>query len=147
VPWWKLRDEALTEKVHYPVTKSADEWAREIHALDKLLVEGFETRQLRSRATLLGRTIDRTWKSLKLLQEVLRGLGKDDAEVQEVVGPLQELNFLRSKLSGHASGTEAKHIKAGSLKEYKTYSVHFRQLCARCDAAVRMLRTFLGPES
>jgi hypothetical protein len=78
---------------------------------------------------------------------VLRGLGKDDAEVQEVVGPLQELNFLRSKLSGHASGTEAKHIKAGSLKEYKTYSVHFRQLCARCDAAVRMLRTFLGPES
>jgi hypothetical protein len=147
MPCWKLRDEALTEKVHYPVTKSADEWAREIHALDKLLVEGFDTRQLRCRATLLGRTIDQAWKSLKLLQEVLRGLGKDDAEVQEAVGPLQELNFLRSKVSGHASGTEAKHIKARILKEYKTYSAHFRQLCARCDAAVRMLRTILGPES
>lgn len=147
VPWWKLRDEALTEKVHYPVTKSADEWAKEIHALDKLLVEGFETRQLRSRATLLSRTVGQDWKSLKLLQEVLRGLGKDEAEVQEVVGPLQELNFLRSKVSGHASGTEAKQIKAGILKEYKTYSAHFRQLCARCDAAVRMLKTILGPES
>jgi hypothetical protein len=78
------------ENVHYPVTTSADEWAKEIHALDKLLVEGFETRLLRSRATLLGRTVDQAWKSLELLQEVLRGLGRDDAEVQEVVGPLQE---------------------------------------------------------
>jgi hypothetical protein len=78
---------------------------------------------------------------------VLRGLGKGEAEVQEVLGPPQELNFLRSKVSGHASRTEAKHIKAGILKEYETYSVHFRQLCARCDATVHMLRTILGPES
>lgn len=146
VPWWKLRDEALTDKVHYPVTKSADEWAKEIHALDKLLVEGFETRQLRSRATL-GRTVGQDWKSLRLLQEVLRGLGRDEAEVQEVVGPLQELNFLRSKVSGHASGVEAKQIKAGILKEHKMYSAHFRQLCTRCDAAVRLLRTILESKS
>ena len=69
VPWWKLRNEALLEKVHYPVTESADEWAKEIHALDKLLVEGFETRELRSRAKLLDRAIGDDWKSLKLLQE------------------------------------------------------------------------------
>jgi hypothetical protein len=78
---------------------------------------------------------------------VLGRLGQDEAEVQEVVGPLQELNFLRRKVSGHASGTEAKHIKAGILKEYKTYSAHFRQLCARCNAAVCMLRTILRLES
>jgi hypothetical protein len=143
VPWWKLRDETLMEKVHYPVTKSADEWAKEIHGLDKLLVEGFETRQLRSRATLLSRTVSQDWKSLKLLQEVLLGLGKNEAEMQEVVGPLQELNFLRTKVSGHASGAEAKQIKARILKEHKSYSAHFRQLCIRCDAAVHMLRAVL----
>jgi hypothetical protein len=143
VPWWKLRDETLMEKVHCPVTKSADEWAKEIHALDKLLVEGFETRQLRSRATLLNRTVSQDWKSLKLLQEILLGLGKDEAEMKKVVGPLQELNFLRSKISGHASGTEAKQIKAGILKEHKSYSMHFRQLCLGCEAAVHMLRAIL----
>lgn len=143
VPWWKLRDETLIEKVHYPVTKSADEWAKEIHALDKLLVEGFETRQLRSHATLLGRTVSQDWKSLKLLQEVLLGLGKNEAEMQEIVEPLRELNFLRNKVSGHASGTEAKQIKARILKEYKSYWVHFRQLCERCDATVHMLQAIL----
>lgn len=143
VPWWKLRDETLMEKVHYPVTNSADEWAREIHALDMLLVEGFEMCKLRSRATLLSRTVSKDWKSLKLLQEVLLGLGKDEAEMQEVVGPLRELNNLRSKVSGHASGTEAKQIKAKVLREHKSYSAHFRQLCVRCDAAVHMLRAML----
>jgi hypothetical protein len=143
VPWWKLRDKKLMERVHYPVTKSADEWEKEIHTLDKLLVEGFETRQLRSRATLLGRTVSQDWKSLKFLQEVLLGLGKDEAEMQEIVGPLQELNFLRNKISGHASGTEAKQIKAQILKEHKSYSAHFRQLCAKCDAAIHKLRAIL----
>jgi hypothetical protein len=147
VPWWQLRDEALTERVHYPVTTSADEWAKEIHALHKLLVEGFETRHLRARATELRRTVSQDWKSLKLLQEVLHGLGRDDAEVQAVVGPLQELNVLRSKVSGHASGTDAKQIKAGILKQHKTYAAHFRHLCGRCDAAVRILRTSLAPDS
>jgi hypothetical protein len=147
VPWWKLREESLTEKVHYPVTNSADEWAKEIHALDKLLVEGFETRQLRSRATLLGRIVSQDSKSLKLLQEVLLGLGTVKVEVQELIGPLQELNSLRSKVSGHASGAEAKQIKAKILKEHKMYSAHFRQLCTRCDAAVHMLRTILEPKS
>lgn len=144
VPWWILRDKALMEKVHYPVTKSVDEWMKEIHTLDKLLIEGFETRELRSRATLLGRTVNQDWKSLKLLQEVLLGLGKSESDVLASVGPLQELNFLRSKISGHASGTEAKQIKAKILKEYKGYSTHFHQLCGKCDATVRMLRDVLG---
>ena len=143
VLWWKLRDETLVEKVHYPITKSADEWAKEIHALDMLLVEGFETRQLRSHATLLSRTINQDWKSLKLLQEVLLGLGKDEAGVQEIVDPLQELHSLRSKVSGHVSGTEGKQIKAKILKNHKSYSAHFRHLCAKCDATVRMLQIIL----
>ncbi|MGH7183665.1 MAG: hypothetical protein ACREJN_17050 [Nitrospiraceae bacterium] len=145
VAWWKLRDATL--RVHYPVTKSADEWAKEIHALDKLLVEGFETHPLRARATLLGRIVEQDWKSLKLLQEVLRGLGTDEAQVQKVVGPLQEVHVLRSKISGHASGVEARQIKAAILKEHKTYTAQFRQLCARCDAAARSLRTILEPMS
>jgi len=147
VPWWTLRDEDLIEKVHYPVTKSADEWAKELHALHKLLVEGFVTSELRSWAKNLGRKIDPQWKSLKLIKEMLRGLASGEDQVREIVEPLQELNFLRSKVSGHSSGKEAKRIRAGVLKQHKTYPNHFRQLCTQCDRAVRALRTLLGSKS
>jgi hypothetical protein len=144
VSWWMLRGSNLPEKVHYPVTKAADEWAKELHALDKLVVEGFITDDLRARATSLSRTIDRQWRSVKLLEEVLRGLGSDEDQVREIVGPLRELNSLRSKISGHASGKEAERIKAKVLKEHKTYPSHFRNLCIQCDRAIRTLRTLLG---
>ena len=50
VPWWKLRAEEVIEQVHYPVTKSSEEWADELMALDKLLVEGFEEKWLRNKS-------------------------------------------------------------------------------------------------
>ena len=144
VPWWKLREDNLLERVQYPITKSADEWANEIHSLDKLLIEGFQTHALRSRATSLGRTPAPEWKSLKLIEEILLGLGKEGAEARELTEPLRELNSLRSKISGHATGKEATQIKSGILKEHGTYSAHFRRLCARCDEFVpRLARHFL----
>jgi len=146
VSWWTLRESNLLEKVHYPVTKAADEWAKELHALDKLVVEGFVTDDLRTRATSLGRTVDRQWRSLKLLEEVLRGLGSDEDQLREVVGPLRELNSLRSKISGHAAGREAERRKAEVLKKHKTYPSHFRNLCTQCDSAIRTLRILLGAE-
>jgi hypothetical protein len=146
IPWWTLRESSLLEKVHYPVTKAADEWAKELHALDMLVVEGFVTDDLRARAESLGRTVDRQWRSLKLLEEVLRGLGCDEDQVREVVGPLRELNWLRNKISGHASGREAQQIKAEVLKKHKTYPSHFRNLCAQCDSAIRTIRILLGSE-
>lgn len=144
VSWWTLRGSNLLEKVHYPVTKAADEWAKELHALDKLVVEGFVTGDLRARVTNFGRSVDSRWKSLKLLEEVLRGLGSDEDQVREIVGPLRNLNSLRSKISGHASGKEAERIKAEVLKKHKTYPSHFRNLCTQCDRAIHILRTLLG---
>jgi hypothetical protein len=143
VSWWTLRGSNLLEKVHYPVTKAADEWAKELHALDKLVVEGFVIGDLRARITILGLAFDKDWNSLKLLEEVLRGLGTDKDHTQEIVGPLLKLHFLRTKISGHASGKEAERIKVGVLKEHKTYSRHFRNLCTQCDKAIRTLRTLL----
>jgi hypothetical protein len=146
VSWWTLRESSLLEKVHYPVTKAADEWAKELHALDKLVVEGFATDDLRAQATSLGRTLESQWRSLKLLEEVLRGLGSDDDQARKIMGPLRELNFLRIKISGHASGKEAERIKAEVLKKHKTYSSHFRNLCAQCDSALHTLRILLRSE-
>jgi len=147
VPWWTLREEDLIEKVHYPVTTSADEWAKEIHALDKILVEGFVIGELRLLVTKIGRTIDPLWQSIKLMEEILLGLVLAEAQVREIIEPLKELHLLRSKISGHASGKEAKQIKVNVLKQYKTFPCHFRQLCTQCDKAVRILQTKLEPNN
>jgi hypothetical protein len=98
---------------------------------------------LRSRAESLKRTVEPAWKSLKLLEEVLLGQGVDEADIHEIIEPLKELNYLRSKISGHASGTEATQIKARVLREHRAYPTHFRQLCQQCDVAIRRLRDLL----
>jgi hypothetical protein len=145
VSWWKLRGSNLLASVHFPVTKAADEWAKELHALDKLVTEGFVTGDLRARLTKLGRAFDKEWKSLKLLEELLRTIGSD--KVKEIVEPLRELNTLRNRLSAHPSGKNAERIKVEVLKKQKTYPSHFRNLCTQCDKAIRTLRTLLGPET
>ncbi|MGH9427553.1 MAG: hypothetical protein ACRD2L_14775, partial [Terriglobia bacterium] len=139
-PWWRLKSKDLVRKVQYPVTKSADEWAKEIQSLDKLLNEGLETKELRQQAERLGRTIDDQWKSLKLTEEVLLGLGYDADQVQEILAPLRELSALRNKVSAHASDAEAKKRKKQILKEHGSFVVHFRSLCKSCDETMGRLR-------
>jgi hypothetical protein len=80
VPWWTLRSEELVQRVHYPVTKSSEEWADELMALDKLLVEGFEERWLRKKAAELGCSPDVRARSLKLMEECLIGLGFENEQ-------------------------------------------------------------------
>jgi hypothetical protein len=136
--WWTLRAEDLLERVHYPVTASADEWAEELLQLDKLLVEGFEKRVLKRAATVLGRTIEPQYGSLKLVEECLIGLAEEHAA--EVVAPLRELQRLRTKIKGHAGGTEALAIKRAILASHGTYAKHFRRLTRDCDQAIRTIK-------
>ena len=145
VSWWTLRGKDLTDKVHYPITKSADEWAKELHALHKLLIEGLVVTDLRARLTKLGVTADPEWKSIKLIEQILTLLLNED-QAKEIVGPFQELNYVRSKISGHATGEEAKTIKSNIIRTYKTFSSHFRNLSTRCDKSIRTLRHQLATQ-
>ena len=140
VPWWTLRSEKLMKTVNYPVTSSADEWANELLLLDQLIVEGFETKYLRQKAIDLGRTPDRQFASLKLIEECLIGLGFEEERAREITKPLHQLHSLRSKLKGHASGGEAVDIKRHVLAEHGTYRQHFDVLCQACDEAIRTIR-------
>jgi hypothetical protein len=144
--WWKLRENNLLGNVHYPVTKAADEWAKELHALDKLIIEGFVMEGLRERLIRLGGTLDARWGSLALLERILVAGGMDGGQGRETLAPLRELHSFRSKISGHAAGKEAQQIKAKVLKTYKTYASHFRDLCTRCDKTIRLLRDVFEPE-
>jgi hypothetical protein len=139
VPWWTLRAENLPGQVHYPVTSSPDEWANEILQLDQLVVEGFEIKWLRSSAELLGRTPDASVASLKLAEECLIGLGCEESDVDKATAPLKKVHWLRSKLKGHASGTEAMTIRKQVLTEYGSFKKHFQVLTEEVDQSIRVI--------
>jgi hypothetical protein len=137
VAWWKLRADDLPSKVHYPVTEATDEWANEIMALDKLLVEGFETAWLKARALQLKQEVKPQEASLVLTERCLQGLGFEEEHAKSIVAPLRTLHHLRSKLRGHVAGSEAEALRQAALDEHETYRNHFEDLCSRCDRAMR----------
>lgn len=139
VPWWTLRADKLTDRVHYPVTSSPDEWSDEILRLDQLAVEGFEGKWLRKTAESLGRRPDVAFGSLKLAEECLIALGFEDDDAKRVMAPLKEAHELRTKVKGHASGKHAVAIKKQILADHGSYKGHFRSLCEKCDQSLRSI--------
>lgn len=139
IPWWTLRSPELPSRVNYPVTASSDEWSSEILTLDQMVVEGFETKWLRQKATDLGRPPDPKFQSLKLTEECLKGIGFEEDHARRITAPLHKAHWLRSKLKGHAAGNEATTIRQEAIANYGTYGKHFRALCAECDEALRAI--------
>ncbi|MBZ5653899.1 MAG: hypothetical protein LAO56_01335 [Acidobacteriia bacterium] len=142
VPWWTLRSAESIDRVHYPATFSPDEWATELLQLDQMIVEGFESKWLRSKASMLGRNPDPKFASLTLVEECFIALGFAEDEAKRIVTSLRRTHDLRTKLKGHASGKESvAKIKQEALAEYGTYRAHFRVLCGECDKSIRAIAT------
>lgn len=112
--------------------------------LDQLVVEGFQKKWLKAKAETLGRKPDASFGSLKQIEECLLGLGFEPRDASGTVAPLKEVHDLRSKMKGHASGSEAAAIKKRVLMEHGTLGAHFRELCRKCDESIRVIDTALG---
>jgi hypothetical protein len=145
VPWWRVRNEKLLDQINYPVTTSADEWANELLLLDQLVVEGFDESWLKSQAQQLKRPLDIKWRSLRIVQECLIGLGFEEDHSKATLSPLQELHLLRSKLKGHASGNDATQIKQDLIKQHGSYKAHYRYLAQEADKAIRTIKEAFKP--
>jgi hypothetical protein len=139
VPWWRLRGADLLDNVHYPATASGEEWADELMALDKLLVEGFEEKWLRNKAIELGQTPLASQGSLSLVAKCLQGLGFDKERAEDILSPLRTLHYLRTKLKGHAGGSEANSIRKSELAKHGSFRKHFEILCSDCDVAMQRI--------
>jgi hypothetical protein len=145
---WNCSDEELFNRLHYPVTNAEKEWTDEIHALDKLVVEGFSYDYLKSLAVDLG-CFNEKHGTIKILRSICENTGINKQETDIRISPLEEIRHLRTKFSGHRSGQETIAIKKRLIKEHGSLKEHFRDLLKRADFAIQALNNsdFLKKES
>lgn len=136
---WTCANEKLYQQLNYPVTDSVKEWSDEIHTLDKLVVEGLEKSYLRTIATSLNCYDDKVG-TIKLLKKILETKGIDSHEINEIISPLDEIHFLRTKLAGHSSGKEADNIRKDLIAKHGDLRKHFRNLVEKADKSIKELK-------
>lgn len=129
VMWWTLRDEKLLERVNTPVTASRDEWAEAFMDLAKLVVEGFETNDIRARLDAAQVPYGKEDKTISLLERLLGNTSAAE-DIQKLNG-LRTVQLLRSKAKGHASGREAQQLAQDALMEHETFANHFQYVCGQ----------------
>lgn len=139
ITWWSLKNPQLPDRVHYPVTDSQEEWANELMALDQLVVEGLSRSYFKSKAEAAGITVEPQWGSLKLISEVLLHAQVNEEEATAVVAPLKSLHDLRSKMKGHAGGSDAKALRNAMIDKHGDLKSHFRALADDCDRAIALM--------
>jgi hypothetical protein len=136
-PWWTLRNPRLVERVNTPLTASRDEWAEAFMDLAKFMVEGFEVSAIRDRLTQKGVVYDDKEQSIALLERlVIRD--SDPNSTQQLIG-LRTVQFIRTKVKGHASGQEVEALVNDVLAEHETFAKHFKHVCATVVGELRAI--------
>ncbi len=126
--WWSPRGETAAAALHYPLTTSPDEWANAVLALDQFVIEGFVIKALRRRLEGAGRTADKQWASLRLLQDCLVLAGLDEVDAIAVLEPFRRTHALRSKVKGHLAENEKQAIVRQARTEHGSLAAHFSRL-------------------
>lgn len=124
-----VADANLIDKVHYPTGDSRQEWETEIIELDKLIIEGFNTKYLRKAANSLGIQNEQLG-SILLLREILNVKGIAPDLTNCIIDPLHHLHDLRSKFAGHRAGSDAERLTKEIRDKCGNFSDHFRELIA-----------------
>jgi hypothetical protein len=141
--WWKPRGDSLSDSVRYPATDSTKEWGDEVLALDQFLVEGFLVKPLREIAETQGRTVDKTWGSLRVLQEVLIALESTEEQAKSLVLPFQKLHSLRTEVRGHATTEKKARAELEARTNFGTFRAAFIHLVTDCEKALDQILTRL----
>jgi hypothetical protein len=139
VDYWIHRDSDAMNRVNYPYTHSRDEWADEILNLDQLLIEGFNEKWLKMKAKELHVNLDSRFRSLKVIELILVTLGFEETHAGNIMSPFHTIHNLRSKLKGHATGTEAERIRKESISNYGSFNAHYKSICTDCDESLKTI--------
>jgi len=109
----------LIRRIHRVHTDNQKEWSDSILLLDQAIVEALDYSQIKLGAKTIG-CLDPKLKSIKQLQKVFGALGYDEG----IMEPLAELHELRSKISGHKLGADARHLVKNIRRRFSSFSKH-----------------------
>ena len=136
---WTCRDPSLYTQLNYVVSDSIKEWADEIQTLDKLVVEGLNYPYIKGLSQSLN-CYDPKLRSVKLLGAILKAKGINNLETEQIIAPLGEIQFLRTKFSAHVSDTAEKdQIRKKIVSEHGTLKRHLRNLVEKTDKGIKIL--------
>ena len=128
LPWWKLREKALLERVSTPHTTIRDEWAGAFMDLSKLIIEGFLVKAIRARLKERDIAFDEKAESIALIEKFLNG--------QRLNG-LREVQRIRSKMIAHSGGSN--DLANDALQKHGTYSAHFKSVCETVTNELKLI--------
>ena len=140
-PWWTRRHPSLVSRVNSPVGNSRDEWAQEFLNLSQLVIEGFKTKGIRPILDAQNIEFNSDQRSIALLEKILRAGG--DLEDHEKLAGLRTVQQIRTKVRGHASGSEANELSDNALSEHGSYLTHFEHVCAVVAEELAMIESAL----
>jgi hypothetical protein len=121
------------------VTASEEEWAEAILALDQIVIEGFKDKPLRHLASQMGIKLEKEWRSLKLLDECLKGKGRAESDVDDAIQALRTVRDLRTIVKGHFAPAKKVDAIRQALSSHGSFQSHFKSLCAGCDEALELV--------
>ncbi|MCE2530746.1 MAG: hypothetical protein J4G11_12890, partial [Acidimicrobiia bacterium] len=146
VSWWKWSPDTPPDRlVVVPRMENRDEWGNSLVALSNAVLEGFRTKELRRILTTYSTEVDKQWRSITLLEQILRALGVFDGKTKLV--SLRELNDGRRFSGVHVQGADAKAYNRRVLETHGTYQRHFEQLCVALAHDLTLIESHLGQES
>ena len=132
VSWWTLRDESLFSAVSYllPISSST-EWMIAFKNLAKLVVEGFEVKEIRSRVDSKKISYDKKDKSLTLL-----------GRLRLSVEGLKEVSAIRN-MDAHFLGKPATNRAQEAVERYGSYRAHFAAICQKVVKELKDIQEYL----
>lgn len=136
--WWTLIDEDGLDRISTPLTATRDEWADAIMDLSKAVVEGFQTKSIRSRLQAMEIEFENTEKSIKLMERLWE---KFDPVCAGKFNGLRTVQHIRSKTKGHAGSREATQIAKEALREHGSFRKHFDTLCLEIIEELKVIET------
>lgn len=142
VAWWTLRDAKLLERVNTPLTASRDEWAEAFMDLAKLVVEGFETKPIRSKLDAAQVAYEKEDRTIALIEKLLNK-GSVSGVTDKLVG-LRTVQMLRSKAKGHVGGSDADQLAQDALMEHESFANHFRHVCSQVSDELEIIEQLLS---
>ena len=139
--WWMSRGNQLLTRVNTPISTSRSEWGQEFMNLAHLVVEGFRIKEIRPILDARNIKYESDERSISLLQKLLRANG-DINEDQSLSG-LRAVQLIRSKVRGHAGGSEADELSDNALSGHGSYLAHFEHVCDVVADELAMIETAL----